>query len=191
MQVDPERLKRRRTQLGLSQTELALMAGIEQGRLSKIENNKYPTSDSNLQESLAKALQVSVDWLCGRDANEAPATALPLAQAIDKALFEVVKTEDVEPEDYHAARQALMSSSIRIEHSDLPRIARAWLIAAKQLRLEGQVVNSLNITMQVAVNATTSASFIVEKITEDPGSTSGIRPAFDDDGQPVTQAKSK
>lgn len=65
-----ERIRKRRLELGLSQTELARRVGFEtKGSISKIEN-----SDRNLNQSkiklIADALQTSPDYIMGWNDTE-------------------------------------------------------------------------------------------------------------------------
>lgn len=58
------RIKLRREQLNLSQTELANLAGIHQPQISRYEKDEsLPAADIVL--ALAKTLGVSTDWLLG------------------------------------------------------------------------------------------------------------------------------
>src|SRR5579859_1931105 len=59
-----ERIRERRKALGLSQDDLAELTGCLQTQISRYENNEaIPMSDA--LEALARALQVSADWLLG------------------------------------------------------------------------------------------------------------------------------
>ena len=60
-----ERLQRRRETLGWSKTELAKRVGITKVSIWGFEKGqKVPSVDTLI--ALADALDVSVDWLCGR-----------------------------------------------------------------------------------------------------------------------------
>jgi len=59
-----QRIRERRKALGLSQDDLAELTGCLQTQISRYENNEaLPMSDA--LEALARALQVSADWLLG------------------------------------------------------------------------------------------------------------------------------
>ena len=61
-----ERLQRRRETLGWSKTELAKRVGITKVSIWGFEKGqKVPSVDTLI--ALADALDVSVDWLCGRN----------------------------------------------------------------------------------------------------------------------------
>ncbi|SRR5258708_40006637 len=63
-QLPLERIRDRRKALGLSQDDLAELTGCLQTQISRYENNEaFPMSDA--LESLARALNVSADWLLG------------------------------------------------------------------------------------------------------------------------------
>src|SRR5258708_17465897 len=63
-QLPLQRIRERRKALGLSQDALAELTGCLQTQISRYENNEaIPMSDA--LEALARALQVSADWLLG------------------------------------------------------------------------------------------------------------------------------
>lgn len=66
-----ERVRRRRMQLGLSQTDFAKQAGIPVPRLSSIEHGHQSIYIERLVE-LAKALNVSADYLLGLSEDPNP-----------------------------------------------------------------------------------------------------------------------
>jgi transcriptional regulator with XRE-family HTH domain len=66
------RIRERRKALGLSQDDLAELAGCLQTQISRYENNEaLPQSDA--LRALAKALGVSADWLLGLSDVPVPA----------------------------------------------------------------------------------------------------------------------
>lgn len=68
-----ERIRQRRTALGLLQVALATRAGLQVSALSPYENGLRLPSDPAILVSLARALEVSVDWLLtGRTAPMTP-----------------------------------------------------------------------------------------------------------------------
>lgn len=97
LRVNPERLKRARKNLGITQPELATRSGLSQGFLSKLEAGKADISLEKIQ-TLATALGVSAKYLL--DETEPPATESgdPLQQIrehqdIPPGLRELVTTE--------------------------------------------------------------------------------------------------
>lgn len=68
------RIRQLRDQRGLSQLSLALKAGVTQGTISQLENN--PSQGSKYLPAIARALDVSVDWLeTGKGPMERPPKA--------------------------------------------------------------------------------------------------------------------
>lgn len=62
--MNTEHLKRRRTELGYSQVEVAAAVGIDKGTYFRIEKNNAETTVSIL-EAIAKKLECSTDYLLG------------------------------------------------------------------------------------------------------------------------------
>lgn len=62
-----ERLKEARQKADISQAELSRRTGIASATLSSYEKGKMPPIDKAFQ--IAQALNVSLDWLCGCDAE--------------------------------------------------------------------------------------------------------------------------
>lgn len=60
-----ERLRKRRLQLNLTQTALAIRAGTTQGHISSIENGLAPRTSGDMVIRLANALQITTDELLG------------------------------------------------------------------------------------------------------------------------------
>lgn len=149
MQINPERLKARRKELRISQMELSRRVGIDQSTLSKIENG-YPLTDSDIQEKFASVLGVSVQWICGKiESDQSPDDD---ATPIEHALFSAMDTAKFTPKDFDSARRALREASFLMpENADLVAIARRWLTAAKQLRVEGHPVTAGSIATRAAV----------------------------------------
>ena len=60
-----ERIKQRRGQLGLSQTQLADMTKMRQNIISRLEHGDTPNPGADVLKRLAIALRCSIDWLVG------------------------------------------------------------------------------------------------------------------------------
>ena len=58
-----DRIKQRRTELGLSQTKLARLAGVSQALITKLETGKSKSGGTLKILDFAKALQVNPEWL--------------------------------------------------------------------------------------------------------------------------------
>lgn len=68
-----ERIKKRRTELGWTQEQLAQKAGISKSFLSELENGKRSVSADNLLD-IARVLNLSLDYLMtGEEPDEKPA----------------------------------------------------------------------------------------------------------------------
>lgn len=66
LNIFPQRLKELRLKKGLTQTELGEKVGVKQNTFTNWENGKREPSFENLVK-LADLLDVSLDWLFGRD----------------------------------------------------------------------------------------------------------------------------
>ncbi len=68
--IFPERLRKLRSNLNMTQTEFAKKVGFTQAMLSSYEiGNVLPSLDTVY--SIAKECSVSIDWLCGIESDEA------------------------------------------------------------------------------------------------------------------------
>jgi y4mF family transcriptional regulator len=68
-----DRIKKRRTELGWTQEQLAQKAGISKSFLSELENGKRSVSADNLLD-IARVLNLSLDYLMtGEEPDEMPA----------------------------------------------------------------------------------------------------------------------
>jgi transcriptional regulator with XRE-family HTH domain len=68
MSVDPKalgsRIREAREELGWSQVELAERAGISKSTVPRYERGEVVDISLDIVHSLAKALNVHIDWLC-------------------------------------------------------------------------------------------------------------------------------
>lgn len=177
----------------ITQRELSRRAGMNPGQLSatfkRLREHPNAGIEHDTAVAIANAAHVNVEWLrFGTGERESKPTTR--TTEIERALFVAAQQLRVDLDDFEAARAALKDSSFLLS-GDLAEFARDWLIAAQQLRKDGHPVNAGTIGVRAALNAANRLSREVKEIREEVGATSGIRPAFDDEGQPVTQAKSK
>jgi len=63
MNTIAEKIRNKRIELGLTQEQLAIKAGIPYTTLSKIENELVTNPTINTLKKIANALEVSVDYL--------------------------------------------------------------------------------------------------------------------------------
>ena len=80
-----QQIKQRREHLGLSQSELARMAGIPQPRLSEYERGAKTDMTLWTAKRLARVLGVSIDYLAGTWDEEAEAAPTPEPTAPDES----------------------------------------------------------------------------------------------------------
>jgi transcriptional regulator with XRE-family HTH domain len=65
-----EKIKRLRTQRGLTQTELASRAGVSQAIISRLEGKGRHNVNADVLKGLAKALGCTTDFLVGMHEEE-------------------------------------------------------------------------------------------------------------------------
>jgi transcriptional regulator with XRE-family HTH domain len=66
-----ERIKRLRTERGLTQTELAVRAEVSQAIISRLEGKVRNNVNADVLKALAKALGCTTDYLVGMHEDEA------------------------------------------------------------------------------------------------------------------------
>jgi transcriptional regulator with XRE-family HTH domain len=76
-----DRIKQRRQELGWTQDQLAVRAGISKSFLSDLENGKRSVSANNLLD-IARALTVSLDYLMTGEATKQPAAEVPIPASL-------------------------------------------------------------------------------------------------------------
>lgn len=91
-----ERIKSRRKELGLTQTQIKQTTGISSGNLSDIENgNKLPSTPTLI--SLSKILDCSIDWMLKGETPKSENTFLPNDSIIElNSLFMTLSDDDQE-----------------------------------------------------------------------------------------------
>lgn len=78
-----DRIRGRRQELGWTQDQLAVKAGISKGFLSDVENGKRSVSAGNLQE-LAQALGLSLDYLMKGDDSSGPVKEIQIPASLSE-----------------------------------------------------------------------------------------------------------
>lgn len=86
------RIRQRRKEKGLSQAELAEKTGLTQTTISTIEKGKSDTTTKALCQ-IAKALDVSIDWLLFGETNEDTANKPP-EREFSKQQLELIEITD-------------------------------------------------------------------------------------------------
>ena len=149
--IDGARLRERRSELGMTQAELSRRSGISQEAISRIENGRIRGLMQPTQDALAAALETSVAWLRGGEAEVedvpevAPAPELELVLDEDDPLVGAVG-QAFNPArhtmlDSFAVLRTLRVTDRRLVEGDLLAAARRWLDAAASLRREGIAVS--------------------------------------------------
>jgi transcriptional regulator with XRE-family HTH domain len=76
-----ERVKRRRTELGLTQQQVATAARVPQSLVAALESGKRSEVRSSALRRLARALGVTADWLIGMYEDEDEVLVSPIVGA--------------------------------------------------------------------------------------------------------------
>ena len=103
-----ERIRQRRKELGMNQTELAAKAEIKQATISAIELGKVDPTTSSIKK-IAAALNVSLDYLILGTANKPPEREFSKQQ---KELLEIMQ-HMTEPEQIELLGAVKMYLSTR------------------------------------------------------------------------------
>ena len=87
-----ERIKKRREELGLPQTEVADSIGVSKQTLYKYENDIVTNIPSDKIEALARKLGVTPAYILGWDQEILPTdTALPIFDETDEHLLKIIE----------------------------------------------------------------------------------------------------
>ena len=145
--IDPVRVKARRKELRLTQTQLADRAGTTQASISRAESGDSQLLDDDQKRRLARALETTVDELCG---DEAPDDGPQVerddgdgdgADPFDAALTAAFARGGYTFDDVFAVRSMLTNTMRRLaSDGDLVAGAEHLLRAARSLRKEGRSV---------------------------------------------------
>jgi len=128
----PDRLKALREAKGLSQEQLAKLAGLSHSLIAKSEHGKnLPRSDT--LDKLAQALDCTIDYFHGRGREYENAETASATMAFDVFVSQRVLTDG----QYERCRRALA-------HADAPRTTRAWQSFAEMIDLVVGPTSSTN-----------------------------------------------
>lgn len=165
MDIEKQRVRARRIQLGLSQKRVGEKANIGQELVSRIERGEYHPGEGIIGQ-LARALEVSIEWLCGsNEPGEIPDGFIlvptsasnkdPEVVNYERALFKAMGTGEFETEDFDNVRKALDETKYVYfkKAVDAEGLALDLLNAAKELRDKKLPINSGSIGMLAVVNA--------------------------------------
>jgi transcriptional regulator with XRE-family HTH domain len=81
MKTIGERIKELRTDLQMSQAQVAKIAGVTQEAISKLERTKGHMPMSNTLQALAKLFDVDPDWILTGKGSRKPVTSLSEGEA--------------------------------------------------------------------------------------------------------------
>lgn len=176
--LDPVRVLTRRKALGLNQAQLAEALGVRQETVSKIERGENKGEKAETQRQLAKILQCTVAYLIGESNDpasdsihgdlyppqiERPKVRPEILAPFDEALFTAMNPKQFSSEDFDAVRNAFHRTYFHIDpNADLVAIARNWLVAAKQLRIEGHTPTP----EAIATRASVGKGLVAQKAAE-------------------------
>lgn len=87
-----QRIKKRRKELGITQTQIQELTSVTSGNLSCIENGKYLPSSTALLE-LSRVLDCSIDWiLTGESVISKKSSFLDITDSMDEKLLNLFHT---------------------------------------------------------------------------------------------------
>lgn len=87
-----QRIKKRRKELGITQTQIQELTSVTSGNLSCIENGKYLPSSIALLE-LSRVLDCSIDWiLTGESVISKKPSFLDITDSMDEKLLNLFHT---------------------------------------------------------------------------------------------------
>ena len=143
--IKAARVKARRKELRLTQAQLADRAGTTQASISRAESGDSLLLDDDQKRRLARALETTVDELCG---DEAPDDGPQVerddgdgADPFDSALTAAFARGGYTFDDVFAVRSMLTNTMRRLaSDGDLVAGAEHLLRAARSLRKEGRSV---------------------------------------------------
>lgn len=159
----PSRVRARRLALGLSQDDLAQLAGVSQSKVSRLEGGKL-SLNAEEEHRVAKALQTDHATLSAPEGeitverDEAPLPAAVAAidpdevSALEIALGRAFDPERHHPRDLEAVLKIVRGMHFKLRQDyDLVGAGRQWLDGAAALRREGVEVTSTSLLWRTHV----------------------------------------
>jgi transcriptional regulator with XRE-family HTH domain len=165
MRIDGARVRELRAKKKWTQDRLAEESGLSQETISRIEKGHIKGREAATQEQLADALDTTVAYLRG-DTDDPALDARPKRRVapgaapsdddpltpFEQALFAAMDHTKFLPGDFDVVRSAIRQTfHLLKDEPDLTAMAREWLTAARQLRLEGHPVDTSAIVARVSV----------------------------------------
>lgn len=140
--IDPSRVRARRKELRLTQAQLAERAGTTQASISRAESGDSLLLDDDQKKRLARALETTVDELCGDEVpDDGPRLEPDEGDPFDAALTSAFSRGGYSFDDVFAVRSMLTTTVRRLaSDGDLVGGAEHLLRAARSLRKEGRSV---------------------------------------------------
>ena len=124
MPLRPERFKALRDAKRFSQEDLAALAHISHSTIAKIEQGTALTTGSDILESLATALDSTIDYFFGRGFED-----------VDPATAAAYMSFDVFARDAKFTDEQRERCRRVLPHRDAPKTAQAWRSFAEMLDL--------------------------------------------------------
>lgn len=124
MPLRPERFERLRDAKGLSQGDLARLAGIGQSTITKLESGDAPNIGADILERIALALDATTDFFFGRGFEDVDASVAAANMSFD--VF--ARDSNLTDEQRERCRRVL-------PHKDAPKSAKDWRSFAEMLYL--------------------------------------------------------
>ncbi len=144
MDILPARIKAARKARKLTQRELAILTGMDQGHISRLESGGKGVSMEHLHE-IAKALGVTVSHLIGEDVRE------------DRATYKTtggIRGDLLSSHDTPAGLRQLASDSIL---ADALKITDAEWKALNSIQLTGEVTKDGYAQLLITIRAVSEA----------------------------------
>jgi len=124
MPLRPKRFEGLRDAKGLSQEDLALLAGVGQSTITKLERGDAPNIGSDILERIALAMDATTDYFFGRGFEDS-----------DPAIAAAYMSFDVFARDPKLTGEQRERCRRVLAHEAAPKTAQAWRSFAEMLDL--------------------------------------------------------